>query len=222
MGDQHSLKPSLPDRSPPKAKPSLPDRNPPKAKPRSKPLPRGLSEPLSDSHPEEKEPRYTSRPKNFSKEAEYPLSNPGPVSKELTMAGSPARPAGNGLKPPITPRKNTGQPKPSARLQKQPDYLDLVDESHDYEEGARGAGSVPPAFSEEIVQNFTPQQLDKLISMLQQVQTGGQPKATATMDAQCASSSTASHTQMKRNFGEFRHPQHACINMLLFVCRTSC
>lgn len=205
------------------AKPPLPDRSPPKAKPRGsrQPTARNLSASVSDtqvSHskavsPGEVEPRYVPRPNSridtISKEPEYPIS-----SESIPREGVKPAPE----KPPITPRRTVGHPKQPC---KQPEYLELDGCSNladEEEQVLNGSVKNPPRVSdpglnapsvsstEEMVRNFTPDQLGMLISMFQQVQSDGQQPAVnevATGTEQGANSAhIGDHNQMRNNFGE--------------------
>lgn len=85
---------------------------------------------------------------------------------------------------------------------------DNVDDEHVYNQPRVVSGSaskdgtdsshLPPAFSEEMVRNFTPVQIGMLINMLQQVGDGRQQPV-------MSSSSTANiadHSQIRKNFGQ--------------------
>lgn len=125
-------------------------------------------------------------------------------------------------KPPITPRKIASHAKllekPLEKPAKVPDYLDLLGSSTDVGgmedmgdmlNGSTSSESTPlsgpslnlPGFSEEVVKNFNPNQLDVLISMLKQVQSGGKQQQAPTLQPSENSSATMDHKQLQNKFG---------------------
>lgn len=212
-------------------KPPLPDRPPPAAKPRNKRPPprlRNVSDSLSDSQsvsspgevlsPEEVEPRYSCGPRaRTSKEAEYHLpTQPEPAPRKLSKPTASPSPKAV-TKPPITPRKmvtNLANKSPN-----QSDYLRLLSDDESGQNGvststdSAGYDDIPQSppstnvssLPEDVVQNFTPHQLDMLISMLQQVQSGGhQPEAKPPTPNPRSEGSSVSveNGHMKKQFGQ--------------------
>lgn len=164
-------------------RPPVPSGPPPRAKPR--PAPRhtsGSSQANASRSPISKEPEF--------QEKEKPHSD----------------------KPAVTPRK----PRPVDRPQKEPDYLALVGgggQARNVPEpdtqANTGSRNVVPGISEQMMQNFTPDQLDMLITMLQQVQSGGklaseQPaaKEVAQQPERGANEADLSGSLIRRNFSE--------------------
>ena len=110
-------------------------------------------------------------------------------------------------KPPIAPRK----PRRADRPQKQPDYLALVEGNvakPDTQTRDGTQDNVVAGISEQMIQNFTPDQLGMLMTMLQQVQCGGKPaeqqavKGVAPGQKQGADASNLSGSLIKKNFRE--------------------
>ena len=182
-------RPPQPDHAPPIPKPRAKNTLPPR-KQLSGTLPESQAKQRSDSL-EGTEPRYASRPQSQTgltqKEAEfeYPEHLPELAPKEVAMsAGSNTS---KQCKPPVTPRK--------AKAVKVPEYLTLsVDSDSDLKTSTEGA-SVQSGFSEDVLKNFTPDQLNVLINMLQQVQ----PAALAPNTSQAGDGKDT----MKKSFGKF-------------------
>lgn len=185
------------------SKPPMPSKAPPVPKPRGRkaPPPRVKNlESHSDSQQsssfvssDETEPRYAASPggQNF-KEAEFEYPEPAPMGHLRPSSSQGVKPD----KPPVTPRR-----KPF----KQPEYLTLSTDAENSVNGlSRTEGSVgqgPSSLSEEMVRNFTPEQLDKLITMLQQVQSDGQqhqPIHLSPSEPQAAKT----RDSMRKNFSE--------------------
>ncbi len=188
-----------------------PDQAPPVPKPRvKKPSPlKELSGFPCDSQAKSRslndpEPRYATKPQSQTdKEAEFEYPAQLPTSRGQT------RPSSGGTsqvlkpdhhKPPVTPRKT----KPV----KQPEYLSLssgdTGGGSDLNGSAGGEGTTRqgPDISglpEEMVKNFTPKQLDVLITMLRQVQSDGQqPASPSPSKPQLA----VNRDLMKKKFGK--------------------
>ena len=199
-------------------KPPLPARvSQPKAKPRNKQPSRTRSDFQSKSSsrdtdevepryqsPEELKPQLTLQPSHSSgKEADYHLSvasRPKPVPKERGRPAAGDSPQMlNTSRPPVKPRKNVG---PVEKPLKQTNYLDLVDEDHTAKKADLTVG-----FSKELIQNFSPHQLDMLVSMLQQVQADGKQNKPAVVERvsgleQDACGKGLVESMVKKDFGE--------------------
>ena len=196
---------------PPSSKPPVLDRAPPVPKPRAKknPPPRlkDHAESLSDSQTHDSpEPRYATRPQSQTgfacKEAEfdYPaeLSPRGQTRQVNSGTTQVQRPESN--KPPVTPRR--------AKPVKQPEYLSLSSGDTDSGSGQNSSSehnalsslsvSGISGLSEDVVKNFTPNQVDELIKMLQQVQSNDSQQPTPIRPHP-----GATRDLMRRNFGRY-------------------
>lgn len=198
------------------SKPPVPDRPPPTAKPRGakqRPPPRlrngsSSSDSQSVSSPKDVDEHFHSHG-HVDKEAEYdiPVQPPQPTPRrQVTTIPGDSPQSIVKSKPPITPRRNAAKPV------KQSEYLHLVDNCDAGTNGSTTAYdtprsppvAAPPVLSEEIVQNFTPGQLDMLIKMLQQVQGSGghQPLVTSPQVRTQGSAVAMDNGQMKKQFGK--------------------
>lgn len=169
----------------------------------------------------DKEPQYDIPGQPLEPRYDIPAKHPVPKERpKLRANGSPHGDLGASgkSKPLITPRKKNAHAVPLDPPLKQPNYLDLmednVDDEHVYNQPRVVSGSaskdgtdsshLPPAFSEEMVQNFTPVQIGMLINMLQQVGDGRQqPVMSSSSTANSGESyNIADHSQIRKNFGQ--------------------
>ena len=202
-------------------KPPLPDRNPtpPKPKPRKpKGPPKGLYNKSPDSSiasPNELESRYTAlcQIDGANKEPDYDIPIVQSLSSreqsKVSIDIDEPRPDQTN-KPKVTPRKKAPH---SPKKLEEPEYLELTDQAK-----PRAAENVSGDLSK--LQNFSPDQIDMLTKMLQQIQSGGmqQPVVKEVKSADDVSGQgmnsredvadtstihTTDATQLKRKFGEF-------------------